>query len=464
MSLTEWQTWAPFVDALRRSAPPGTDVSEFAGTVGGGAWDGSYLDDGDADARRAHYREAAREAARTGGRGPKAELDDALRAIADLSPDAGRTVRVVAGQRPADDVVELVDLPPSVVSGPVTPVLEVVLEPGALPVRYRETISPPPDGAPAASADPDAVTRLVAERMPDAVGAEAAEIDEAEAALPDGARLPDEVRALYAAAGSGDLSLAAEPGGFGGFEIVPLRGSFLREAFLPAARFSTWTADAGTSAPADPAGRVQAAIGSPLWFPLGTDGAGNVFAADLAPGPNGHVGQVVLLDHEQHAGAVYRAESLAALLVGSGSGSGDGEGDVDPEGSGRAGSGPTAVGSDVPDRSDGSDGEEAGPGSSSDPEFLNLDPADWTERLDAGTVPSGLKAAGLVPDRANPPALPEAIAVANRLLELRGQALIEVTRLTRPEGDRSGAPESEESSEKPDRHPRKGLIGRLFDR
>ncbi|MEV0892975.1 SMI1/KNR4 family protein [Promicromonospora sp. MEB111] len=457
MSLTEWQTWEPFVDALRRSAPPGTDVSEFAGTVGGGAWDGSYLDDGDADARRAHYREAAREAARTGGRGPKAELDDALRAIADLSPDAGQTVRVVAGPRPADDVVELVDLPASVVSGPVTPVLEVVLEPGALPARYRETISPPPDGAAAASADPDAVTRLIAERMPDAVGAAPDEIAAAEGALPDGARLPDEVRALYAAAGSGNLSLAAEQGGFSGFEIVPLRGSFLREAFLPAARFSTWTADADTSAPADPAGRVQAAIGSPLWFPVGTDGAGNVFAADLAPGPNGHVGQVVLLDHEQHAGAAYRADSLAALLVRQGSGPGD----VDPVGSGRAGSGPTADGQDLPDRSD---GEGAGPGSSSDTEFLNLAPADWAGRLDAGTVPPGLKAAGFVPVRAALPGLPEAIAVANRLLELRGRELIEVTRLTRPEGDRLGAPESKESSEKMDRPRRKGLLGRLFDR
>lgn len=446
VSLTEWQTWAPFVDALRRSAPPGTDVSEFVGTVGRGAWDGSYLDDGDADARRAHYRVAARKAARTGGRGPKAGLDDALRAIADLAPEAGQPVRVVAGTRPADDVVELVDLPPSVVSGPVTPVLEVVLEPGALPARYRETISPPPDGTPAASADPDAVTRLIGERMPDAVGAEPEEIAAAEAALPDGARLPDEVRALYAAAGSGNLSLAAEKGGFGGFEIVPLSGSFLREAFLPAARFSTWTADADTSAPADPAGRVQAAIGSPLWFPVGTDGAGNVFAADLAPAANGHVGQVVLLDHEQRAGAAYRAESLTALLVGREEASST---------AGERGSGQTG---DEPE------GDGAGRHAPSDTEFLNLDPAAWTERLDAGTVPPGLKAAGFVPDRANPPALPAAITAANRLLELRGQELIEVTRLTRPEGDRSRSPEKAESLEKADRPRRKGLLGRLFDR
>lgn len=439
VSLTEWQVWEPFVDALRRSAPPGTDVSEFAGTVGGGTWDGTYLDDGDDAARRAHYREAAREAARTGGRGPKAELDDALRAIADLAPDAGQPVRVVAAADPDDDVVELVELPPAVVSGPVTPVLEVVLEPGALPARYLETISPPPDGAPASSADADAVTRAVQERMPDAVGAAPEEIDEAETALPDGARLPAEVRALYAAAGSGNLRFEPQEELFGGFEIVPLRGSFLREAFLPVARFSTWTADADTSGPVDPAGRVQSAIGSPLWFPVGTDGAGNVWAADLAPGPNGHLGQVVLLDHEQRAGAAYRAESLAALLVGRRTEAGG-------TGSGQPGD-PSA--------------DSAGPRPPSDTEFLNLDPAAWAERLDAGTVPTTLKAAGLVPDRAHPPALTEAIAAANRLLELRGQAIIEVTRLTRPAGVR---PEHHAASGDIEKPRRKGLLGRLFGR
>lgn len=445
VSLTEWQVWEPFVDALRRSAPPGTDVSEFAGTVGGGTWDGTYLDDGDAAARRAHYREAAREAARTGGRGPQADLDDALRAIADLAPEAGQPVRVVAAADPDDDVVELVALPPAVVSGPVTPVLEVVLEPGALPAPYRETITPPPDGTPAPSADADAVTRLVAERMPDAVGAAPEEIDEAEAALPDGARLTAEVRALYAAAGSGNLRFEPQEDLFGGFEIVPLRGSFLREAFLPAARFSTWTADADTSAPADPAGRVQPAVGSPLWFPVGTDGAGNVWAADLAPGPNGHLGQIVLLDHEQRAGATYRAESLAALLVGR---------QVEAAGAGS--------GEDAPRRpEDQPAGDGAGPQPPSDSEFLNLDPAAWAERLDAGTVPTMLKAAGLVPDRAHPPALTDAIAAANRLLKLRGQQIIEVTRLNRPAAPRPKRAAPSADAEAP-RH--KGLLGRLFGR
>lgn len=443
VSLTEWQVWEPFVDALRRSAPPGTGVSEFAGTVGGGTWDGTYLDDGDATARRAHYREAAREAARTGGRGPKAELDDALREIADLAPEAGQPVRVAAAADPDDDVVELVALPPGVVSGPVTPVLEVVLEPGALPAPYRETISPPPDGTPAASADADAVTQVVSERMSDAVGAASEEIDEAEAALPDGARLPAEVRALYAAAGSGNLRLEPQEDLFGGFEIVPLRGSFLREAFLPATRFSTWTADAGTSAPADPAGRVQPAVGSPLWFPVGTDGAGNVWAADLAPGPNGHLGQIVLLDHEQRAGATYRAESLAALLVGR-----------------RVEVGGTGSREGSPQRPD-DQPAGAGPRPPSDSEFLNLDPAAWAERLDAGTVPTTLKAAGLAPDRAHPPALTDAIAAANRLLKLRGQPIIEITRLTRPTGSRPTGPVSSADAEVPRR---KGLLGRLFGR
>ncbi|MEU4361539.1 SMI1/KNR4 family protein [Promicromonospora sp. NPDC023987] len=416
--LTDWQTWEPFVDALRRSAPPSTEVSEFVGTVGRGAWQGRYLDDGDADIRRDHYRELARAAARSGDRGPKADLDDALRAIAELTPDAEQLVRVRAAARSHDDAVELVALPPAVVSGSSAPLLEVVLEPGALPRQYLELIEPVPGAAPAPSADPDAVTRVIRDRMPDAVGAAPEAIAAASAGLPDGIDLPEEVRALYAAAGSGSLKLPPEEGLFGGFEIVPLNDSLLREAFLPAARFDTWTADAATFASEDPAGRVQAAIGSPLWFPVGSDGAGNVYAVDLAPGVNGHVGQVVLLDHETRAGAVYRAESLAALLVGRRTSLDKlgQRGGVDRRGG-------------EPERQD---------------EFLNLDPAEWVERLDAGTVPSTLKAAGLVPDRTHPPALTDAISAANRLLDLRGLAPIEVTRLTRPE--------------------HKSLLGRLFDR
>lgn len=429
VSLTDWQTWEPFVDALRRSAPPGTEVSEFVGTVGRGAWQGTYLDDGDADLRRDHYRKLAREAARTGGRGPKADLDDAMRALAEHTPDVEHVVRVVAAARPDSDAVELVALPSTVVSGPVTPILEVVLEPGTLPAQYLATIVPPSDAAVAPSADPDAVARVIAERMPDAVGASPDEMAAAEANLPAGSHLPDEVRALYASAGSGNLKLPPEEDRFGGFEIVPLSGSSLREAFLPAARFGTWTADVGTFAREDPSGRVQPVIGSPLWFPVGTDGAGNVYAADLAPGANGHVGQILLLDHEMRAGAVYRAESLAALLVGRAVSPAEPRRDVEqPEEVRGASSGEPGL-----DQLD-----QRGP------EFLNLDPAGWAERLDAGTVPDTLKAAGLVPDRARPPALPESILTANRLLDLRGLEPIEVTRLTRPE--------------------RKGLLDRLFDR
>lgn len=444
MSLTDWQSWEPFVEALRRSAPPGTEVSEFVGTIGRGAWQGTYLDDGDADARREHFRALARRATTSGGPGPRAELDDALRAVAELSPDAERPVRVRACARPDDDVVELITLPPTVVSGPGAPVLEVVLEPGALPARYRETITAAPGAAPAPSADPDAVRRVIADRMPDAVGASPDEVAAAEAALPDGVRLPEEARALYTAAGSGSLKLAAGDGRFGGFEIVPLAGSFLRDAFLPAHRFGTWTADAGTVAPQDPAGRVQAAIGSPLWFPVGTDGAGNVYAVDLAPGENGHVGQIVFLDHELRAGAVYRAESLAALLAGR---TADG---AEPSAAGSR----TERGPDAPDQPD---KEQDRPDGKPDQrsEFLNLDPAEWTKRLDARTVPDTLKAAGFVPDRARPPALTDTVDVANRLLELRGLEQITVTRVPRPAGSGGSAGRGSE---------RKGLLDRLLGR
>jgi hypothetical protein len=140
---------------------------------------------------------------------------------------------------------------------------------------------------------------------------------------------------------------------------------------------------------------------------------------------NGYVGQVVLLDHEMRAGAVYRAASLAALLVGRE------ESPVRPE-RGQSASEPGLDGLDQRE-------EPARPA-----EFLALDPADWAERLDAGTVPDTLRAAGLVPDPARPPALTEAITVANRLLDLRGLEPIAVTRVTRPES--------------------KGLLDRIFDR
>lgn len=423
MTVTAWKTWAPFVDALRRSAPPGTRTHAFVGTVGKGAWQGTYTDDGDAAARREHHRALALEAARTGGPGPRAGLEDALRAVAAQLPDSEQLVHVTATADGADDAVELITLPPAVVPGPGLPVLEIVLEPGALPAPHRATLAPRPDATPAPSADPEAVARVVREHLPEAAGATPDEVEAARAQLPGGAQLPDEVRALYSVAASGALRLGDDDR-FGGFEIVPLSGSFLREAFLPARRFGTWSADAETRAPQDPEGRVQPAVGSPLWFPVGTDGAGNVWAVDLAPGPAGHLGQVVFLDHEEHAGARFRAESLAALLV-----------DRVPAPARTADAPPADAPGDVPPQQ---------------PEFLALDPAAWTERLDAGTVPDTLKAAGLVPDREHPPALADVLPVADRLLELRGLPTIEVTRLTPAAGERRG-----EAT---------GLLSRLFGR
>src|SRR5690606_32214627 len=205
MTATAWKTWAPFVDALRRSAPPGTRTHEFVGTVGDGAWQGTYTDDGDAAARREHHRTLAPEAARTGGPGPRAALDDALRAVAAQQPE--QLVHVTATEDGTGDAVELITLPPAVVPGPGLPVLEIVLEPGALPAGHRATLAPRDDAAPAPSADPEAVARVVREHLPDAVGATPDEVEAARSQLPGGTQLPDEVRALYSVAASGALRL-----------------------------------------------------------------------------------------------------------------------------------------------------------------------------------------------------------------------------------------------------------------
>jgi hypothetical protein len=65
----------------------------------------------------------------------------------------------------------------------------------------------------------------------------------------------------------------------------------------------------------DPA--VQGLVDSPRWLIIGDHGggSGDWVAIDLAPGPVGHVGQLVVLDHESHIGAWLLAESFTSLVL-----------------------------------------------------------------------------------------------------------------------------------------------------
>lgn len=426
--LHDWNSWEPLVDALRDSAPPGARVSEFEGTVGPRSWGGRYSDDGEEEPRRAFHRALAREAvsaARAGRtvKGPRERLDAALAALSPLVRPPGVPVHIVAGPNPEDDVVHVIDLPPHVTRGHSAPVEDVVLVPGALPAAYRARLAPTTGARSAPSADPAAVARLVREKNPWVAGATQDQLTAAESAL--GVPLPEEVRALYAAAGSGELVLASgdHDDHFYGFEIIPLDDGVLRTAFLPEHRFSSWALDGGTLAPEDPAGRVQAAVGSPLWFPVGHDWGGNVYAVDLAPGPEGYLGQVVFLDHEERAGAHIVGDSLTDVLVHRRTVR-DARSVTDAPGPAqarRAGAGQAGPGRHAATGADGTS-DPAGP------EYLALDPTGWRELLDAGTVPRTLLAAGFT----NHAPLEETIDVANRLLALHGLEGITVTTITRP--------------------------------
>jgi hypothetical protein len=56
-------------------------------------------------------------------------------------------------------------------------------------------------------------------------------------------------------------------------------------------------------------------VGSPGWIAFGDNGGGDRIAVDLTPGPRGHVGQLIVLDHEQNIGAALLADSLTDLVV-----------------------------------------------------------------------------------------------------------------------------------------------------
>ncbi len=60
---------------------------------------------------------------------------------------------------------------------------------------------------------------------------------------------------------------------------------------------------------------MQGPAGSPGWIGFGSSG-GDEFAVDLTPGPAGHVGQVILVDHEQSLSAELVADSLTDFVLG----------------------------------------------------------------------------------------------------------------------------------------------------
>ncbi|MFI7497803.1 SMI1/KNR4 family protein [Streptomyces sp. NPDC049687] len=324
----------------------------------------------------------------------------------------------------------------------------LVLVEDAVPEPWRRLPEPMPGAAPAPTADPAVLERTLRERVPDAIGATEEEIAAAEARL--GVVLPDELKALYRVTRArwedwGDDHEAAERARTAvGLELFPLDEVYLADV---ASRPCPWRFGAKEAVVTPPDAAVQGLVGSPGWIAFGDNGGGDRIAVDLTPGPRGHVGQIIILSHEENIGAGLVADSLTDLVLrGREKGRGRGRGAHSPavawvnraslqsvEAAAHPGLEALSLGV--------WEGEpfslapvvglprlrtlQACRGTLADPleiaaltglEYLELAPEDWRVLLDAGAVPRSLSAAGIEARHDRHP-LP-VVALANELLAL----------------------------------------------
>lgn len=324
----------------------------------------------------------------------------------------------------------------------------LVLVEDSVPEPWRRLPEPMPGARPAPTADPAALERGLRERVPDAVGAAEAEIAAAQTRL--GVALPDELKALYRVTRArwedwdDDYEVAERVFEAVGCELFSLEDLYIADA---SSRPSPWRFAATEAVITPPDAAVQGLVGSPGWIAFGDNGGGDRIAVDLTPGPRGHTGQIIMLDHEQNVGACLLADSLTDLVLNG----------RQERRRGRAGREPRAV-ARVNIKSLGSveaaahpalevlcigvwDAEplslapvvglpclrtlRAYPGTLADPleiaeltglEFLELGPEEWRVLLDAGAVPRGLSAASIEVHGQRHP-LP-VVDLANELLAL----------------------------------------------
>jgi cell wall assembly regulator SMI1 len=374
---------------------------------------------------------------------------DGISFTAEISP-TGRTV------------LYLLTLGPAVEAGIGSYPGSLLLVEGAVPEPWRRLPEPTPGAVPASSADPALLERTLRERIPDAIGASEEEIAAAEARL--GVTLPDELKVLYRVTRArwqdwgDDYAVAARVSEAVGCEIFSLDDLYVADA---PSRFCPWRFAAMEAVVTPPDAAVQGLVGSPGWIAFGDTGGGDRIAIDLTPGPRGHLGQIIVLDHEQSIGADLLADSLTDMVVNrrsdwySGS-HGDEPPAVARVNVGRLTSVQAAVHPELEVLSIGVWKREplslapviglprlrtltAYPGTLADPleiakltglEFLELGPEEWRILLDAGAVPRGLSAAAIEVHGDQHP-LP-VVAIANELLDLWGRPRITQTIL---EGD-----------------------------
>ncbi|MFF4542339.1 SMI1/KNR4 family protein [Streptomyces aureus] len=354
-----------------------------------------------------------------------------------------------ASSAPGDVRLHLINLGSSVEHGVATAHPgTLLLADGALPEPVRRLPEPVPGAVPAPTADVVLLRRTLRERLPHAVGASDDEIAAVEVRL--GVPLPAELKALYQVVRSRyeDWDDDQDPYDTVGCELLPLDEVYVADA---ASRHVLWQFGATDAVETGSEDAVQGLVGSPGWIVFGDNGGGDRIAIDLTPGPDGHVGQVIIISHEENIGARLVADSLTDMIV---------HRHFDGRRARRTERPPLVAHvnhASVP-------GVEAAahpglevlslgvwkkeplslapvfglprlrtliayPGTLADPreiarlthlEYLKLPPAEWRVLLDAGAVPTELLAAGIESHRQQDNPL-HTIALANEILALYGR-------------------------------------------
>ncbi|MFD4582557.1 SMI1/KNR4 family protein [Streptomyces sp. NPDC058423] len=448
-------TWEPLLrlllqDNAERLAAPGGFVT---GQIGRGSWSVPLRRPGTRPGRAAQVADM------------QAEFD-AVRRVQSALADAGADGASFMVETPEAGKarLHLFDAGPAVESGFSGAYLgALVLVEGSVAEPWRRLPDPVRGAMPAPSADAALLERTLRERLPDAVGATEEEIAETEDRL--GIALPDELKALYRVTRSrwedygDDHEAVIRVVKAVGCELFALEEVYVADN---ESRPAPWKFAAMDAVETPPDAAVQGLVGSPGWIVFGDTGGGDRIAVDLTPGPGGHLGQVIVMSHEENCGADLIADSVTDMVL-----------DRRPEEGHAAGretrppavawvnarSIPSVVAAAHPGLEALSIGvwEEAPvslepviglprlrtlkayPGTLADPleiaqltglEFLELGPEEWRVLLDAGAVPRSLSAAAIeVHGDRNP--LP-IVALGNELLSLWDRPLITRTIL---EGD-----------------------------
>ncbi|MFJ9950792.1 SMI1/KNR4 family protein [Kitasatospora sp. NPDC091207] len=306
-SLYDFATWEPLLRLLRTAHAPALAApgGQVAGNIGRGSWSvplpwrqpppgrASLVSD---NQDQYDAIERVRDAL------PEAGLDDVV-FVLEIAPD-GTTALGLFDHGPA--------AAPGI--GDAHPGALTLVE-GAVPEPWRRLPEPVPGARPAPSVDLMALERTLRERIPDAIGATEEEIAAVESRL--GRQLPEEVRVLYRvtrarwADWGGDYDAAQCVFDAVGFELGALEDLAVAD---PASRRCHWEFAASETVLTGPDDAVQDLVGSPGWIVLGDSGGGDRVAVDLTPGPRGHLGQIIMLDHEQSIGASLMADSLTSLV------------------------------------------------------------------------------------------------------------------------------------------------------